>query len=192
MNCFDEFSALQNFCALVIQSLLTAVAGDEDGEAVASVTSTCSPTWSDGAHVQQWFNEAQAQERNHVDRCVASVAALPANCVLARLLDVQSLGDVDFTTLYDAYDAMVKRFVDDSFSYDNMRWTHPQMTADWLSAATAAAAAAAVTEDVEEVVPPTIDMALQESIRLVQRYRISSTSRDCSIMIAFQRIHQQQ
>lgn len=167
---------------MVIQSLLNAVDDDDSNSTTSSWSSSSSSwTWS-GAQIEEWFNEAQAEERNHADRCVATGSkdsALPANCVLSKLLHVQSLGDVDFATLYAAYDQMVKRFIDDSFSYDNMRWTHPQMTADWLGAP--------VTEDVL----PHMDMSLQESIRLVQRYRISSTSRDCSIMIAFQRIRHQ-
>ena len=63
-----------------------------------------------------------------------------------------------------------------------MRWTHPQCTADWLlSPPPAADAADAGDSDAE-------DVDLQPAIRLVQRYRISSTFRDCSIMISFQRI----
>lgn len=172
--------ALESFCAVVIQSLLSPVAGDGE-KATPEASSSLWPP-ADSARFHRWFKEAQAQAegRNHVDRCLATSganrAALAADCVLSRLLDVQSLGDVDYATLYAAYDQMVGRFVDESFSYDNMRWTHPQMTADWLNAA--------VTQDVM----PHMDMGLQESIRLVQRYRISSTSRDCSIMIAFQRI----
>lgn len=85
------------------------------------------------------------------------------------MLRVQSLGDVDFARLYDAYDALVDRFTDGSFSYDQVRWTHPRMTVDWLLSAAE------------------LDHTIQD-VQLVQRYRISSTARDCSIMIAFQRL----
>ena len=87
------------------------------------------------------------------------------------MLRVQSLGDVDFGRLYDAYDALVDRFMDGSFPYDQMRWTHPRMTADWLLSAP----------------PEEEDRTIQDAL-LVQRYRISSTARDCSVMIAFQRL----
>ena len=96
---------------------------------------------------------------------------LPSRSVLCRLLRVQSLGDVDFERLYDAYDALVGRFRDGSMPYDTMRWTHPHTgTADWLLSQ-------------EKTTDQTMD-----DVRLVQRYRISSTTRDCSIMIAFQRL----
>jgi hypothetical protein len=96
---------------------------------------------------------------------------LPSRSVLCRLLRVQSLGDVDFERLYDAYYALVGRFRDGSMPYDTMRWTHPHTgTADWLLSQ-------------EKTTDQTMD-----DVRLVQRYRISSTTRDCSIMIAFQRL----
>ena len=96
---------------------------------------------------------------------------LPPRSVLCRLLRVQSLGDVDFERLYDAYDALVGRFRDGSMPYETMRWTHPHTgTADWLLSQ-------------EKTSDQTMD-----DVRLVQRYRISSTTRDCSIMIAFQRL----
>jgi hypothetical protein len=96
---------------------------------------------------------------------------LPSRSVLCRLLRVQSLGDVDFERLYDAYDALVGRFRDGTIPYDTMRWTHPHTgTADWLLSQ-------------EKTADQTMD-----DVCLVQRYRISSTTRDCSIMIAFQRL----
>lgn len=100
----------------------------------------------------------------------SSNTRLPSRSVLCRLLRVQSLGDVDFERLYDAYDALVGRFRDGSVPYETMRWTHPHTgTADWLLSQ-------------EKTSDQTMD-----DVRLVQRYRISSTTRDCSIMIAFQR-----
>lgn len=101
---------------------------------------------------------------------LGSNTRLPSRSVLCRLLRVQSLGDVDFERLYDAYDALVGRFRDGSVPYETMRWTHPHTgTADWLLSQ-------------EKTSDQTMD-----DVRLVQRYRISSTTRDCSIMIAFQR-----
>ena len=96
--------------------------------------------------------------------CLPPMSCLDPKSVLCRLLRVQSLGDVDFERLYAAYDDLVARFRDGSLPYDKMRWTHPHMTADWVQSDG------------------------QDDIRLVQRYRISSTARDCSIMIAFQRL----
>ena len=128
----------------------------------------------------EWFDEASAQgSRDHFEPCQVPVdRSLPVDCVLARVLHVQSMGDVDFGRLYKAYDQLVEHFYDGSFSYDNVRWTHPQMTADWLDS----------SANTTDAFSPRADLALQQAVHLVQRYRISSTSRDCSVMIAFQRI----
>lgn len=115
---------------------------------------------------EDWNALIKDERRDHSLPCLPPLSqCLPSKSVLCRLLRVQSLGDVDFERLYAAYDDLVDRFRDGSVPYDTMRWTHPHMTADWLQNG----------DD-------------QDDVRLVQRYRISSTTRDCSIMIAFQRL----
>ena len=113
---------------------------------------------------EEWSALITDERRDHSLPCLPPMSCLDPKSVLCRLLRVQSLGDVDFERLYAAYDDLVARFRDGSLPYDKMRWTHPHMTADWVQSDG------------------------QDDIRLVQRYRISSTARDCSIMIAFQRL----
>lgn len=179
----DESLPMENLCTLVIKSLLQKVAYDDDAvHPSGEDTLVDDEVEISRANVDNWFNAINEQKkRNHLDACQATTRTtrLPADCVLSKVLHVQSLGDVDFGRLYAAYDRLVDCFRDQSFSYENLRWTHPQMTAQWL-------------DDVQtKHVLPHVDVTLQESVRLVQRYRISSTSRDCSIMITFQRIKQQ-
>ena len=134
------------------------------------------------SQVSDWFAEMASQpKRDHYDPCtdVAGVdgrSALPELCVLSKLLHVQKLGDVDFDQLYRAYDDLADRFYSRSFSYDNMRWTNRQLTSDWLQQA----------DQLIDLQP-----CLEQSVRIVQRYRVSSTTRDCSIMITFQRVSNQ-
>ena len=135
-----------------------------------------------GQQMDEWMSQVLAQkDRDHTKPCLPPATILSPSCVLYKLLQVQSLGDVDFQKLYAAYEDLVDRFRDGSYSYDQMRWTHPQVTADWLTGRSVGREAPTYAES---------DDPIQESVRLVQRYRISSTTRDCSIMITFQRISQ--
>lgn len=153
---FFYFRPLKTFCLLVLEAL-TIQLPDNNEKAVESLQ-------PDRVNqVIDWTAVMQERRDHHVPCQPPSANSLVQGSILSKLLRVQSLGDVDFGRLYGAYDTLVGRFCDTSLSYDKMRWTHPQMTADWLTA----------TEE--------------DDIRLVQRYRISSTTRDCSVMITFQR-----
>lgn len=146
---------LRSFCALLIEAL------------TATLPSRAAGSTADPVGVDEWA-EWTKDRRDYYSPCLPpNSSILPSRSVLSQMLQLQSLGDVDFERLYDSYDGLVDRFFNGSLPFDRMRWTHPSMTPDWL------------TKDHEED---------EESIRLVQRYRISSTARDCSIMIAFQRI----
>lgn len=127
------------------------------------------PTETVQLEENDWNSLIREEKRDHSLPCLGPLSCLWSRSVLSRLLKVQSLGDVDFGRLYAAYDDLVVRFRDGSLPYDKMRWTHPHMTADWL-----------LNED-------PIDQPMDD-VRLVQRYRISSTTRDCSIMLTFQRL----
>lgn len=151
----DRTQPLRSFCALLIEAL------------TAHLPSRAAGSTADPVSLDEWA-EWTKDRRDYYSPCLApNSSVLPSRSVLSQMLQLQSLGDVDFERLYDSYDGLVDRFLNGSLPFDRMRWTHPSMTPDWL------------TKDHEED---------EESIRLVQRYRISSTARDCSIMIAFQRI----
>ncbi|KAI9560297.1 Inositol-pentakisphosphate 2-kise [Daphnia sinensis] len=170
----DRTLLLKHFCTLVMDALTMEIC---DGVDVDQTVDDI----REAKESQEDWNRLIKEERNdHSLPCLppqirktgpAIAASLPSRSVLCRLLRVQSLGDVDFGRLYDAYDALVCRFRDGSVPYDTMRWTHPHTgTVDWLLSQ-------------EKTTNQTMD-----DVRLVQRYRISSTTRDCSIMIAFQRL----
>lgn len=151
---------LKSFCNLIMEALMAEL--PDHGP-----SSRETPVQREKMDWASWTEE----RRDHYLPCVPpQKGLLPGRCVLAKLLGVQSLGDVDFERLYLAYDQLVARFLDDSLPYDRMRWTHPEMTADWLTDENG-------TSD-----------SVVDDVRLVQRYRISSTTRDCSIMITFQRM----
>lgn len=101
-------------------------------------------------------------DKDHYGPCCNETYRLPKDSVLGRLRRVQRLGDLEFKKLYEAYDALADRMRNETFSYERLRWTHDQMSPDLCFS------------------DPQVDM--------VQKYRISSTARDCSIMITFQRL----
>ncbi|XP_046462392.1 inositol-pentakisphosphate 2-kinase-like isoform X1 [Daphnia pulex] len=179
----DRTLPLKHFCTLVMEALTMEIC---DGPTDQSVQGVHCPALEE-SELEDWNALMREQRGDHSLPCLPPVVVttpecndswllgscntrLPSRSVLCRLLRVQSLGDVDFERLYDAYDALVGRFRDGSVPYETMRWTHPHTgTADWLLSQ-------------EKTSDQTMD-----DVRLVQRYRISSTTRDCSIMIAFQR-----
>lgn len=143
---------LKHFCALVTDALTSEL---PDGGAAARPCASISSE-NDWSRIDE--------RRDHFSPCDSARCQLAAGCVLSRLWRVQSLGNVQFERLYDAYDALADRMRAATFSYDQLRWTEETMTPEWLAA-----------DD-------------ESHVKLVQRYRISSTTRDCSIMITFQRL----
>lgn len=155
----DPTLPLKSFCSLVVEALTIQLPSDNEN-VESTIQSKDRSVPVDLAAVMQ-------ERRDHHLPCQPPNAnPLVQDSILSKLLKVQSLGDVDFGHLYGAYDTLVDRFHDGSQSYEKMRWTHPQMTADWLTATD------------------------EDDIRLVQRYRISSTTRDCSVMITFQHVNE--
>jgi hypothetical protein len=154
---FYLFRPLKSFCSLVVDALMMQLPLDNE-----DIETTIQP--KDRSVPVDWAAVMQERRDHHMPCQSPNTSPLVQGSILSKLLRVQSLGDVDFGRLYGAYDTLVDRFHDGSQSYDKMRWTHPQMTADWLTATD------------------------EDDIRLVQRYRISSTTRDCSVMITFQHV----
>ena len=156
---FPLFRPLKSFCSLVVEALTMQLpSGNENVESTIQSKDRSVPV--------DWAAVMQERRDHHLPCQPPNANPLVQDSILSKLLKVQSLGDVDFSHLYGAYDTLVDRFHDGSQSYEKMRWTHPQMTADWLTATD------------------------EDDIRLVQRYRISSTTRDCSVMITFQHVNE--
>ncbi|XP_052780269.1 inositol-pentakisphosphate 2-kinase-like [Mya arenaria] len=164
----SRYKLLPRFLDLVLEALLY-VPEDEGGASVdiSQPTMCSSPV--------QYCQNSRPETSNYLssqDSCTSD--RLPAGCVLNRILAVQQLDVLDIDGVYPLYKELEQQpDICSSYHLDG-----PYNEGDWLEA---------LTHDCGEFI---ISDATLTAVDKVKRFLVSKTMQDCSIMVALQRINE--